>query len=101
MDAQFLEGFGWFGSMAYLQPKQGYMLKSSNAGELLYPFDMDRNMQTIPILQENPIAQNAPDWNVNINQFEHSMTMTAIGQVNGSPLFEVPSTINYKPCTTN
>ncbi|MBC8197683.1 MAG: T9SS type A sorting domain-containing protein [Candidatus Marinimicrobia bacterium] len=84
--AEFIENYGWFGSLSYMEPKDGYMLRSTYEGELLYPHDIRSNINPDVVISEPLLAENAPSWDININQFEHSMTVTAIGQVNGISL---------------
>ena len=85
--SMFVEGLGWIGSLNYMSPKQGYMLKSLWDGDLNYPFELSgRDSDEIDEIYESPLALNAPNWNVNVNQYEHSMTVTATGLVNGLSL---------------
>jgi len=41
--AEYLENYGWFGSIDYMQPHLGYMLKASNNDILLYPFTIPQS----------------------------------------------------------
>ena len=80
--AQYLENYGWFGSLIFMSPKNGYLLKSSNEGELLYPFTIARSSE--PIDEESIIAsttpivsESVPDWVVDHNQYSSSMSIVA------------------------
>ena len=80
--AQYLENYGWFGSLIFMSPKNGYLLKSSNEGELLYPFTIARSSE--PIDEESIIAsttpvvsENVPEWVVDYNQYSSSMSIVA------------------------
>jgi hypothetical protein len=48
--ATYYSGYGWFGSLINLSPYQGYMIKLSNSGTLLYP---DSGKKGSQILSEN------------------------------------------------
>tara|TARA_A100000164_G_C21782363_1_gene711658 strand:- start:253 stop:1041 length:789 start_codon:yes stop_codon:yes gene_type:complete len=65
-----------------MSPKNGYLLKSSNEGELLYPFTIARSSE--PIDEESIIAsttpvvsENVPEWVVDYNQYSSSMSIVA------------------------
>jgi len=76
--AQFLENYGWFGSLQYMDPGMGYLLNTENDGVLLYPFNIPQ--ATIQDPEEDPIvreiADNAPSWGVNPSNFYGSMNIT-------------------------
>ena len=44
--AQYVETVGWLGSLPYMNPKIGYMLRAENAGVLHYPLEDDGNVPT-------------------------------------------------------
>jgi hypothetical protein len=75
--AQYLESYGWFGSMSYMDPGKGYFLKSENDGVLLYPFNIPRNNAgEVEGPETLEIADNAPDWTVDPSLFYGSMNIT-------------------------
>ncbi len=59
--AQFVEGVGWLGSLPYMNPKLGYMLRTASADSLLFPAQDDGNIPTFSRLYYNPdIAGSLP-----------------------------------------
>ncbi|MBP7118264.1 MAG: hypothetical protein KBB33_08045 [Candidatus Cloacimonetes bacterium] len=87
--SQYIAGYGWFGSMLFMNPGKGYMLKTVNSGSFHYP------QYTIP--REKPVDTYALDleklrqptsWNVNPLAYEYSSNITAVILDNGMPLVE-------------
>ena len=79
--AQFLENYGWFGSLTYMSPNDGYLLKSSNQDTLLYPFTIagsssSSSGDTLDI-QAPIVNREAPSWNVNASQYSGSMSLVS------------------------
>ncbi len=75
--AQFVEGIGWIGSLTYMDPKLGYMLKSYYSGQLLYPFyDQPPARMMAEADFEIKLTESSPDWNVIPQDYEFSMNMT-------------------------
>ena len=80
--AQYLENYGWFGSLTYMSPGEGYVLKSSNEGELLYPFNIasssligdDENLNETSNIASN---RSAPEWAFSPNAYPNSMSIVA------------------------
>ena len=79
--AQFVEGIGWLGSLEFMTPKLGYLLYSLHPGELLYPFYEASPVAkaTAPIL-----AEHAAGWSVNPAEYQYTMTLTGIIEVDGA-----------------
>ena len=80
--AQFLENYGWFGSLLFMSPGEGYLLKSSNEGELLYPFTIAGASSVVAQDDEDiipssapMISQAVPEWDVNPSEFSGSMSV--------------------------
>ena len=80
--AQFLENYGWFGSLAYMSPKEGYLISSSVEGELLYPFSIARSAEVVE--EENIVAsatpivsENVPEWIVSPSEFSSTMSVVS------------------------
>jgi len=75
--AQFMEGIGWIGNLIYMDPHQGYLLRSLNEGELIYPF-------FAPVLSrpvssdvfEPQMVESTPEWSVSPQDYEFSMNIT-------------------------
>ena len=69
--------FGWIGNLKFMQPPNGYQLKLSTPGTLVYP--PASNLQGDPINTQNrgpkESAQPLNFWTVDPTQFEHSMTL--------------------------
>lgn len=76
--AQYLENFGWYGSMDYMDPGEGYFIRSSNDGVLLYPFSVPQNtaVESSDEPSVRDVADNAPDWEVNPSDFYGTMNVT-------------------------
>lgn len=76
--AQYLAGFGWLGSLNYLEPPKGYQLKISNAGTLTYP----QNNLVGPASENRGLPnQQTNHWNVDPSTFEYSMTLVGMLQI--------------------
>ncbi|MEY3367798.1 MAG: hypothetical protein RI973_953 [Bacteroidota bacterium] len=79
--AQYVSGIGWVGNLDYMLPPNGYMLKLSNPGVLVYPPDA---MPGAPgngfgELQHQELSDRSLSiWNVDPSQFEHSMNAVAV-----------------------
>ena len=86
--AEYVVGLGWFGSLKFLEPGLGYMLKSSAAGSLIYPAQAssrEREMQNneeIYFDNQFKTAINELDWQVNPNNYTNVLSIT--GQVRDS-----------------
>jgi len=108
--AEYLEDHGWFGSIDYMDPHLGYMLRASNNDILLYPFtipqaqsqgifnphtahpgqDMtgtrsDHQAQVREVVETavNTTGENAPDWSVDPHEYSGSMSVTGMISVFG------------------
>ena len=81
--AQYIAGFGWLGSLQFMEPPKGYQLKISYPGALIYP----------PKPANKPGAGTSPDeqskdatpafWTVDATQYEHSMTLIGMFSAGG------------------
>jgi len=71
--AQYVAGFGWLGSLQYMEPPKGYQLKISIPGTLTYPPPVN----AAPVLNERgPELPNF--WTVDPTQYEYSMTLVGM-----------------------
>ena len=71
--AQYVAGFGWLGSLQYMEPPKGYQLKISIPGTLTYPPPAN----AAPVLNERgPELPNF--WTVDPTQYEYSMTLVGM-----------------------
>ncbi|MBI5215123.1 MAG: T9SS type A sorting domain-containing protein [Ignavibacteriae bacterium] len=81
--AQYVGGIGWVGSLDYMNPKLGYLLKTASAGRLMYPAGLPL---VYPLAKEKIsdepsmlVVQNPPEgWAINPHDFQYSMNITAI-----------------------
>ncbi len=78
--AQYLAGFGWLGSLQFLEPPKGYQLKISAPGTLTYPQQNFAGDIVTARGQPTPVSSH---WVVDPAQFEHSMTLVGMLSVNG------------------
>ena len=97
--AQFLESYGWYGSMNYMDPGEGYLINTASDGVLLYPFTIPQNM--LEGTDEPPVrelADNAPEWDVNPSQYSGTMNITGelivLDEISANPLDMVGAFIN-------
>lgn len=78
--AQYLAGFGWFGSMAFMEAPKGYQLKISNPGTLVYPPQpQNRGPQLSAADPKMPLH-----WKVDASRYEHSMTLVGMIAAGGA-----------------
>ncbi len=77
--AIYVAGLGWVGSLTFLNPRSGYLLKSSSVDSLMYPLQQ-QTAKTSPheedILTNEPITFN--NWSVNPAEYLYSMAVTGI-----------------------
>ncbi len=85
---QYIEGYGWFGSLLFMHPGEGYMLSTQNSGSFNYPEYVIENID--PAANPEPKIMLPPidltGWEVNPLEFEYSSNITAVVQQNGSLL---------------
>lgn len=79
--AQYLTGFGWLGSLQFLEPPKGYQLRISNAGTLTYPQGSFAGKPAEA--RDKPVTPVASFWNIDPAQFEYSMTLVGMLSVGG------------------
>jgi len=77
--AQYIAGFGWLGSLQFMEPPKGYQLKISYPGALIYP-PKPANKPSGPLVNGNDPA--TAFWTVDATQYENSMTL--IGMLSAS-----------------
>jgi hypothetical protein len=80
--AQYIAGFGWLGSLQFMEPPKGYQLKISIPGTLTYPPQPQNKQQDTLALPVLPNPQSAL-WAVDATQFEYSMTLIGMFEANG------------------
>ena len=64
--ATFYEGHGWFGMLEEMNPSEGYMMKKSGAGELLYPSGGETSSPT----KSASVDDENDDLKLNLNDSE-------------------------------
>ena len=80
--AEFVKGSGWFGSLKFLEPGLGYMLKSSGPGTLIYPATAStrnreiQNNENLKFDNEFRTAINELDWKVNPESFDNVLSIS-------------------------
>jgi hypothetical protein len=79
--AQYIAGFGWLGSLQFMEPPKGYQLKISLPGTLTYP-PQPQNKSGAEYLPTSPNPQSAL-WEVDATQFEYSMTLIGMFSADG------------------
>ena len=68
----------WTGSLGTLVPGDGYLLRSSQTGSLVYPGASGVEASAVTTILARAMADGAPpEWTVNAAQYEKSMTITA------------------------
>lgn len=89
--AQYIDPFGWIGNLKFMQPPNGYQVKLSAPGTLIYPPLSDHYhgngtniTQTGSSLASRGPGNNIPAgyWVVDPTQFEYSMTLIGMLKVN-------------------
>lgn len=80
--AQYLNGFGWLGSLQFMEPAKGYQLKISNPGTLTYPNNLTGG--TNDTRRRGPVpAEPLNFWKVDASKFEYNMTLTGMLSASG------------------
>jgi hypothetical protein len=79
--AQYIAGFGWLGSLQFMEPPHGYQLKISNAGTLTYPPQPQNKPSTEP--HPSLLTPRSSLWEVDATQYEHSMTLVGMLSAGG------------------
>ena len=77
--ANYYEGYGWFGSLNYMEPGMGYMYKAADTATFVY------GEATRGITKENLTAENN-HWVPNTNAYRDNMTVMAVVNMNGVEL---------------
>ncbi len=76
--AQYIEGYGWVGSLLFMNPGDGYMLNTQNAGTFHYPdYDLTRGLGS-RLDDERVIAEipSVPGWELDPLDYEYSANIT-------------------------
>jgi hypothetical protein len=71
--AQYVAGFGWLGSLKYMEPPRGYQLKIGIPGTLTYPKPAGAMAE---VSERGPELPNF--WTVDPTQYEYSMTLVGM-----------------------
>jgi len=73
--AQYDANYGWYGSLAVLEPGKGYMMHLAQADTLVYPGDAGRTNDA-PGIEEEQEPQLSCPWVVDESRYLNSMTLT-------------------------
>lgn len=80
--AQYVSGYGWVGSLRFMNPGEGYLLKTAGTGSFTYPdYQIPRDAQ--PLRDPDP-QPSVPGWTLNPMNYEYSANITAIVQLDGA-----------------
>jgi hypothetical protein len=81
--AQYISGYGWVGSLRFMNPGEGYLLKTANSGSFTYPdYQVTRSWQRRP---EPGREVTIPGWELDPLAYEYSANITAVVHQNGLP----------------
>ncbi len=78
--AQYLDGFGWIGSLQWLQPTRGYKLLSATMDTLVYPTDSYLGIGPQLARTDAEIDLPTAPWAVDPHKYSGSMTVTMLLQ---------------------
>jgi hypothetical protein len=77
--SQYLEGYGWFGSMLFMNPGSGFMLNTDNSGSFTYPeYNFAKNEEEDFYAKNVSRLQKDSGWTVNPLAYEFSSNVTSI-----------------------
>ena len=90
--AQYIAGYGWFGSLLFMKPGAGYMLKSSSSGSFTYPDYVIPRGYEPPEFDTAHISglREPAGWNVNPLEYEYSSNITSV-VVSGESVLNSPN----------
>lgn len=76
--SQYIDGYGWFGSLLFMDAGQGYMLKTNSAGSFTYPNYVIPREQLADLNAAPESNLREPDgWLCNPLSYEYSSNITA------------------------
>lgn len=75
--AVYEEGIGWTGSLDYLEPTKGYMIRLTNAGTLTYPVGNGLAPVEAALKGNNQLLTLEANMDLQPNDFKESMSMVA------------------------
>jgi hypothetical protein len=85
--SQYIAGHGWFGSMLFMDPGKGYMLKTANAGSFTYPdYVIPRGDLIDSYANSLERLREPTGWEVDPLDYEYSSCVTSIVLADGSAL---------------
>jgi len=74
--AQYISGTGWIGSLLFMNPGEGYMLKTAESGSFTYPdYQIPRGFRHLR--DPEPLPE-IPGWELNPLAFEYSANITSV-----------------------
>lgn len=85
--SQYFEGYGWFGSLLFMDAGKGFMLNTANAGSFTYPDYVLPREETNTFSSANfDNLRELTGWDVNPLEYEYSSNITAVVQFSGEIL---------------
>jgi len=86
--AQYVDGYGWWGSLLFMDPGKGYMFKTTNAGSFTYPdYVIPRGQQDPPFdIAAHSRLRDLAGWEVNPLDYEYSSNITSVIMSSGELL---------------
>lgn len=86
--SQYIEGYGWFGSLLFMKPGDGYMLKTAESGTFNYPnYIIPRDEEEPPFdLLAYQRMRELTGWEINAQDYEYSSNITAVINADGTIL---------------
>lgn len=83
--AVYVEGWGWQGSLVFMEPGKAYLLRAAQSGELVYPSWSPALAREIVAPPESAALDDPPDWSVEPEAFEYTASVTCALRVDGEP----------------
>jgi hypothetical protein len=85
--SQYVAGYGWFGSMLFMQPGKGHMLRTANGGSFTYPqYSIPREEQEDAYAARLEKLRELCRWEFDPLDYEYSSNITATILQDGEPL---------------
>ncbi len=79
--SQYIEGYGWYGSLLFMNPGEGYMLKTVGSGSFYYPdYSITRGQDALEQSVQNHVhsPREIAGWEVDPLDYEYSSNITAV-----------------------
>lgn len=73
----YAQGIGWIGSLQFLRPRQGYIIRSAQPGNLIYPSVSGQSNNPTPLERIPAEIPDQPLWSINRNDYQFTMNIIA------------------------